>query len=180
MNWYKPFFIIISSFFIGFIFHAYQKEWIIINFPYQTTSFHEQKTIDSFAQKKIPVYFWKNNTWRHEYSTVIWSDDVANNSKTILNHLITVLEDEAILESDIQIIATTLSNQKELLVSFNKNIYSTEHATYDKMMIVHSFLKTLYENKISVQSVRFLIQHQTIIDDHLNFTVSWPITGYVS
>jgi len=180
MNLHKAFFIILFCFFAGFIFHAYQKEWIIITLPYQTTSFTEQKTTESFAQQKLPLYFWKNNAWHHEYSTVIWSSDIANNCKTLLNNLITVLEDESILESDIQIISATLSNQKELLLSFNKDMYTPEHATYDKIMIVHSFLKTLYENKIPIQSVRFLIHHHTIIDDHLNFSLSWPVTGYLS
>ncbi len=179
MNMRSIFFLTLFCFSLGYIFHAYQKEWIILNFPFQTTSLHEQQTNETYTHEKMALYFWKNNSWQYEYSTMIWSSDTAQNCKTLLNNLIVVLEDETIIESDIQIMSATISSNKELLISFNKNIYSSEHATYDKLMIIHSFLKTLYENKIPVQSVRFLIHHHTIIDDHLNFSLSWPVTGYM-
>ncbi len=166
---------------IGFIFHAYQKEWIILLLPHQTTDSPllvetEQTT---YAPKKIALFFFKNEKWHTEHNSVIWSSNITENVKTVTNNWLTLLEDEKIIDTDIQLVSTIITKTKELFLSFNKDLFEKQDATFSKLMIIESLLKTLKENKIAVQSVRFLIHHQTMVDDHLNFSISWPITGYL-
>ena len=89
------------------------------------------------------------------------------------------MEDEKIIDTDIQLLSAIITENKELFLSFNKDLFDKQSATLYKMMIIESLLKTLRENHISVQSVRFLVHHQTMIDDHINFNISWPMNGYI-
>ncbi|MDP3788713.1 MAG: hypothetical protein Q8Q60_05365 [Candidatus Chromulinivorax sp.] len=167
---------------LGFLFHAYQKEWIILLLPHQTADIqtHNQAADATFTQKKIVLFFWKHEQWHKEHNSVIWSSNITHNVKTITNNWLTLLEDEKIIDNDIQLISAVIGSNKELFLSFNKDLHNTQSSTYAKLMMIHGLLKTMHENKIPVQSVRFLIHHQTLSDDHLNFSVSWPITGYIS
>ncbi|MBP6870069.1 hypothetical protein KBC04_04255 [Candidatus Babeliales bacterium] len=172
----------VICFVIGLTFHAYQKEWVVLLLPHQTADIENKpQTADTaFSQKKITLFFWKHEQWRKEHISIIWSPDLATNIKTITNNWLMLLEDEKIIDTDIQLLSAVITPSKELFLSFNKNIFSGQESTYQKLMIIHGILKTIHENKIPVQTVRFLIHHQTMIDDHLNFLISWPITGYIN
>lgn len=174
--------LITTCFIVGFIFHAYQKEWIILVLPHQTADIEAQEqTPDvTFTQKKILLFCWKHNQWQKEHTSVIWSSDSAANAKTITNNWLAFLEDEKLIDTDIQLLSAVISSGKELFLSFNKDLFDHQSSTYTKLMIIHGLLKTIHENKIPVQSVRFLIHHQILLDDHLNFSIAWPITGYLN
>ncbi len=169
------------SFLLGLAFHAYQKEWIIFLLPHQTTSRPTEVNLPNitYAPEKITVYFFKHERWHSEHNSVIWSSDMAQNVKTTVNNWLALLEDEKIIDTDIQISSAITTINKELFLSFNKDLFDKQDATFSKLMIIESLLKTLRENKIPVQSVRFLVHHQTLVDDHLNFSISWPINGYL-
>lgn len=175
-------FIILLCFIVGFLFHAYNKEWIILLLPHQTADIQSQAQTSetAFTQQKITLFFWKHDQWQKEYTSVIWSPEITHNIKTITNNWLTLLEDEKIIDTDIQLLSTVISSNKELFLSFNKDLCNTQDSTYTKLMIIHGLLKTIYENKIPIQSVRFLVHHQILIDDHLNFSIPWPINGYIT
>lgn len=171
--------LIIVSFVIGIALYAYQKEWLIIVPPY-ATAIHQSESIDQDVQHhKVALYFFKHKQWQKEEINCIWSSDIAQNVKTVTNNWLTLLEDEKIIDKDIQVVSAVISSNKELFLSFNKDPFNKQDATYTKLMIIQGLLKTIHENKIAVQSVRFLIHHQTLIDDHLNFSISWPISGFI-
>lgn len=165
----------------GLAFHAYQKEWIIFLFPHQNMHGEEINdiTTPSYSQQKIILFFWKQDRWHQEYNHVIWSSNIERNIQTITHNWLILMEDEKLIETDIQLISTVVTAHKELFLSFNKNLCENQESTYKKLMIMHGLLKTLHENKVAIQSIRFLVHHQSMTDDHLNFTISWPITGYV-
>ena len=166
-------------FLAGLAFHAYQKEWIIIVPPYAVAD-HQPEVIDHDAQhRNVEIFFFKHVQWHKEMVNIIWSSDTAQNVKTVTNNWLTLLEDEKIIEKDIQVVSAVITSSKELFLSFNKDPFNKQDATYTKLMIVQGLFKTIHENKIPVQSVRFLIHHQTLIDDHLNFAISWPISGFL-
>ena len=167
------------SFIVGIVMYAYQKEWIIIVPPY-TVAEHQPESIDQDVQHhNASIFFFKHKQWHKEMVNMIWSADAAQNVKTVTNNWLTLLEDEKIIDKDIQVVSAVITSSKELFLSFNKDPFNKQDATYTKLMIIQGLLKTIHENKIAVQSVRFLIHHQTLIDDHLNFAISWPIAGFL-
>lgn len=166
----------------GLAFHAYQKEWVILLLPHQAAenSIESLQPQTACSQKKITLYFYKHDTWHHEQTTVLWSDNVANNVKIVTNNWLTLLEEEKLLSNDVQVISAVLTSNKEMLLSLNKDLFSNQDATYQKLMLIESLLKTIRTNKIAIQSIRFLVHHQVMLDDHLNFSIPWPITGYLA
>ena len=167
------------SFVLGIALYAYQKEWIIFVPPYAVAD-HQPEAINQDAQHhNVEIFFFKHKQWHKEMVNLIWSSDTAQNVKIVTNNWLALLEDEKIIEKDIQVVSAVITSNKELFLSFNKDPFNKQDATYTKLMIIQGLLKTIHENKIPVQSVRFLIHHQTLIDDHLNFAISWPISGFL-
>ncbi len=173
--------LLILSMTIGLLFHAYQKEWIILLLPFQTSDQAILSLPDHnhYEPKKIPLYFFKHEKWHFEETSIIWSSQITENITAITNNWLMLMEDEKIIDTDIQLLSAIITENKELFLSFNKDLFDKQSATLYKMMIIESLLKTLRENHISVQSVRFLVHHQTMIDDHINFNISWPMNGYI-
>lgn len=179
----KIIYLIISSlsvFFIGGIFFLYQESWIIITSPFekqQVQSFSsEQKT----TYKTITLYGWQSNVYKKESTEIIYSGNIAQNLKLLLNSWLIFLEDEQITDKQNQIMSVALSHSKsEAFISFNQPPFDTSWSTYRKLMWVESLLKTIRENKIPINSIRMLVHHQPLQDDHLNFDISWPINGFV-
>jgi len=170
--------LLICSFVIGLLFHAYQQEWFVLLVSHKNNYEQTITTDHTFQQKKIILSFWKNNKWHKESTHIIWSSEHTQNIKSITNNWFILLEDEKIIENDMQALSAVISGSKELLLSLNKNPFNQQDSTFVKLMIIQGLLKTFKENKLPIQSVRFLIHHQIFNDDHLNFSVSWPITGY--
>jgi len=169
----------LSFFVIGIALFAYHKEWIIIVPPYAIATVEVEGKDQNVDHRKVQLYFFKHKQWHTEEINSIWSYDAALNAKTIINNLFILLEDEKIIDKDVQVISSIISSSKELYLSFNKEPFNKQDSIYTKLMIIQSLLKTLRNNKIPVQSVRFLIHHQTLVDDHLNFSISWPLSGYL-
>lgn len=169
------------TFLAGLLFHAYQKEWIVFLLPIHQTMLDKKVPQESeqFYQKTVVCYFFRHHTWQSEECSIIWSSNISDTIQVITHSWLQLCEDEKIINTDVQIESTTMTQQKQLLISFNKDFLNKQSATYEKLMIIESLLKTIYATKLPVQSVQFLVHHQPMVDDHLNFLIPWPITGYV-
>lgn len=184
MKYYQFCMIILCCFIAGFFLYAYQNEYIIINFQKkQNGAVHDNEQLDPnvvYAEQKIKIYFYKHEKWHKEETQLLWSSDITTNIIALINAWIAVVEEEKIIDSDIQLLSAIICENKELLLSFNKNIFFDQASTFAKLMVIHALLKTLQESKLPIQSIKFLVQHQILTDDHLNFTISWPINGYTN
>lgn len=179
MKYLTTLWLVVCSFIVGTILYAYQKEWIIIILPQATAVYQSENVDEKLQHHKVALFFFKHKQWHKEEINIIWSPDAAQNVKTLANNWLMLLEDEKIIEKDIQVISAIISPSKELFISLNKEPFNKQDATYTKLMIIEGLLKTIRENKISVQSIRFLIHHQPLNDDHLNFSTSWPLSGFL-
>lgn len=164
---------------LGGLFFAYQAQWIILFSPFSTQSLEPTQNNIAIKPKSITLYFWKHEKWQKETSSIIWSHNQSSNIKILSNQWFNLMEDEGILDHDIQAMSVIISQNHEAFISLNKYLFHQSDATYHKMMVIEGLLKTLHQNGVKVQSVRFLIHHQPLKDDHLNFNFSWPLTGYI-
>ncbi|MGZ6250885.1 MAG: hypothetical protein ACXWL2_02555 [Candidatus Chromulinivorax sp.] len=184
MKYYQLFIIISCCFIAGLFLYAYQNEYIIVNFQKKQNLISDQnEQLDQkviYNEHKLKIYFYKNEKWYKEETQLLWSSDITTNIIALINAWIAVVEEEKIIDTDIQLLSAIICPNKEVLLSFNKNIFFDQASTFTKLMIIHALLKTLQESKLPIQSIRFLVQHQILTDDHLNFTISWPINGYVN
>lgn len=166
-------------FFIGILFFCYQESWLIIISPFNAQSQQNRSQEHNTTYKTITLYGWQNNAYKTESTEIIYSDHTAQNLKLLLNSWLIFLEDEQITDKQTQVMSVALSHTKsEAFISLNQPPFDQAWSTYRKLMWIESMLKTIRENKISITSVRLLVHHQPLQDDHLNFDISWPLTGF--
>ena len=71
------------------------------------------------------------------------------------------------------------TNKHIAFISYNQAPFNEQDNTLTKLMIIEGLLKTLRQNNITINSIQFLTNHQPMQDDHLDFTIPWPIQGYM-
>lgn len=129
---------------------------------------------------EILLYFWKHDKWSNEKTSYIKSNSIEKNIQTISHLYFRLLDDEAIIHHDITVNNVVLHANKQIaFISLNQSPFLKQDSTKDKLMIIEGLLKTLQSNNIAVPLIQFLVNHQSIDDDHLDFTVPWPIQGYL-
>lgn len=166
------------SFIAGCFLFAWSRHWFLFRMPYQTT--HHTAPQQAVSSKKLPLYFWKHDTWHHETIALVWSTSPARNAQTITDKTLNILEEEQIISKEIATLTSITKNNQELFISFNQNPFDPMMSTHDKLMIIETILKNIREAKIPIQSIRFLIQHQPFEDDHIYLIDSWPLSGFLA
>ncbi|MBI2353085.1 hypothetical protein HYV11_02460 [Candidatus Dependentiae bacterium] len=176
MIWY-----ILPFFCVGGLFFLQQESWIIITSPFQKQATELVTSQLNTEYKTVLLYGWRNGEFKSESTEIIYSDDIALNMKLLLNSWLLFLEDEHITEKQTQIMSVALSvSKQEAFISLNQTPFDMNASTYDKLMWIESLLKTVKENKIPIAALRLLVHHQPLLDDHLNFDIAWPISGFLN
>ncbi len=166
---------------IGSLFFLYQESWIIITSPFSSQQEESNTLQQNTTYKTVTLYAWQQTKLKQETTQVVHSDNTAQNIKLLLNAWLLFLEDEHLAEQENQISSVALSPSKqEAFISLNQYPFDKSWSTYKKLMWTESLLKTIKDNKMPIQSVRLLVHHQPIQDDHLNFELSWPVIGFTS
>ena len=163
---------------IGVVFYAYLQEWIVICWPGARTS--SVSMIHPGSKKKVTFSYWHNGTWRQEMQEVIISTHKSELLHAIMNGWLVVTEEEGISDKKVSLQTVLLSsNDTYAYFSFDRNPLPSECSTFYIWMWVEGVLKTLRENGIHLQGVYFLVQHQPLQDEHLDFSNPWPLTGFI-
>ena len=162
MNTKKLFLLSIACAISGTLFYAIDKGWIIINTPVTTPHYTSQAThLPTALQKKVLLFFWRHDTWHHETTQLVWSEHNAQNIAYLINSWLSLLDDEKITTKKVSLQTAMLNpSGNELYVSFDRSLFSKEDTTYEKWMLIEGLLKTLRENNIICQEIRFLVHHQ--------------------
>lgn len=171
----------IASATIGILLYAIHRGFIIFNAPFLGPVTPTQPISTATApQKKVTLFFWHHNAWHQETTQLVWGEYNSQNATYLINSWLCLLDDEKITNKKISL-ETALFNQAgtELFLSFDRSLFSKESTTHEKWMLIEGLLKTLRENGIAPQTVRFLIHHEPLIDTHLDFNSPWPIHGFV-
>lgn len=167
------------SFLVGILFFVWHNEMLIIKFSTRQA----MVLPDQSAQKQlINLYFLKDTkelVWHKEQQEVVLAGDKAKAAQYIISRLFNVLLEEKIIPKQAHVQHAMIDNAHELYISFNRSPFAKQSSTYEKWMLIESILKTLKENGVQVQSVRFLVNHHPLLDNQLDFTKGWPITGFL-
>lgn len=167
------------GFLVGVIFFAFDRQWLIIRSP-----FHDQEMVSTGAdaeRKQVSLYYWHHDKWTREQTEMVWSSDKAQTLKHLIDHWLTFMHEEEIMEKRVALESAILSpGEQELYISFDRNLFSKESSTFEKWMLIEGILKTIRENGLKVGQVRFLMHHQPMQDYHLDFSKSWPINGFMN
>lgn len=177
----KQYIILSTVFFIlGFLFFAYQKEWIIFRLPkvfHYIANDSKQKKV---SKKSVVLNYWNNSKWNSEKIDIIWTDNESENLQRLICSWLILMDEEKLVEKVSLQTALLSLNGQDLFLSFDRNILDEEKSTYEKLMIIESLLKTLRESGIKTKRVRFLVHHQEMNDSHLDFSHFWQIEGFIN
>jgi hypothetical protein len=163
---------------IGMGYSAFNNEILILRWPLTIApSVQEQSAT---TKKKVKLSYWHHGAWHSETNEILWSTDKTDTLANLVKCWLNVLDEESMATKKISlqsIILTTTGT--EAFVSFDHYPFAKDESTFEKWHWVEGLLKTLKDNGIALQSVRFLVHHQELIDPHLDFSQSWPIGGFI-
>ncbi len=166
--------------FCSVFYFAYNHQWIIFKNPFY--SCYEKRTIERvMTQKKsIKHFFWHHDAWRQEIAEILWSDEKVHALSSLITSWLTILDEEKINIKKISLQSIAISATKqEVFCSFDRNPFSKQQSTFEKIMWIEGLMKSIRESGIKIQAIRFLVHHQPLIDTHLDFSNAWPIEGFL-
>lgn len=167
-----------ASLVLSALVYALFHDYIIINYPaYSVTMLAQRKNA---TKKRVNLYVWAHEKLTDEPADILWSDNTLDALTYLVRGWLQTAQQEGAIDhtNSIQTVMLSLSHN-ELFISFEKPLFAQEAATFDKLMMVESLLKTVRETGSRVQEIRFLVQQQEMNDPHLDFSNSWPVEGFV-
>jgi hypothetical protein len=164
------------SFFTAILFCALYNQWVIITIPSHNKIDYLQNS--AISTKKITLHYVHHEKWHKEQQELLWSDNITKNTQQLINAWLTLLDEERVVPKKITLQAALLSTSQTLYISFDHNPLAKEDAIFKKWMFIEGLLKTVRKNNIAIQHVHFLVQHQPLIDYHLDFSMPWPVKGF--
>ena len=181
MNMRSTFITSCVCFLIGFGTYAYFNNWVVIQFPFRAVQDNTVKAITTGTHKKrCLLYYWHDNRWKTEPLDLMWTEPMMSNCMYLLNSWFNFLDEERIMDRKVLVQTAIVAAQgKELYVSFDRSPFNPQSTLFEKWMLIEGLLKTMRENNIVIAGVWFLEHHQTLHDNHVDFTNAWPIGGFI-
>jgi N-acetylmuramoyl-L-alanine amidase len=204
----KNILIIVASFLAGILFFAYHHQWIIIQLPWHTiTAPRGQSTITK--KQITLHYWKHNKPHAESQQLLWHESDQQANAAQLINTYFSLLDEEWVINKKIVATATTLgprlhlsgpsgsanypavaptsygghsagqATPANLIVSLSDSPFNPEASAAAKWHLLEGLLQTLHEQIPSIQNVIFLANHQPLMDQHLDFTNPWPVTGFI-
>ena len=165
----------------GAVFFLIQRKWLIVYWtlaPIQSNVNVISK--DNSTKRNVHLFFWKNEKFRHNETTIIWNIENKNFTlKQLLDVWFSTLHDEKVFSQKISIENVALSDsEQEAYISLNQNLPWQEWAIIEKWLVIESLLKTIKNADIGLKFINILVNNKPIEDAHLNFKQMWPIEGF--
>lgn len=163
----------------GFFFCFYHN---LITITLRAPGFNKRALVSSppVGKKRITLWYWHKQELKHEEKELLWASRITENAASVIRSWLTLLDEEEILLKSVtlQSIATDAYDQ-ELFISLDRSPFDPESSTYDAYMLMESLLKSLRSADIALQSVRMLVDHAPLQDNHLDFSQPWPCQGFL-
>jgi hypothetical protein len=176
MNIQRTYLIISSATFISaLLFFAIYNQLILFCTPWSA-----KKSTSSVLQKKhVTHYYYHGDKWKIEKQELLWSENTEKNIVQLINAWLTLLDEEHITPKKTMVQSALISSADCAYLSFDHNILAKEETIFKKWMLIEGLLKTVMMNNIPIKQVQFLVQHQQLHDIHLDFSLAWPMCGFM-
>jgi len=167
----------ITTFISGFLFYAIYNQLILFRSPWNS---QQMMNVTSIMQKKVAThYYFHGNKWKTEKQELLWTESIEKNVFQLINAWLTLLDEEHITIKKVTLQSALISTAGCVYLSFDHNILNKEDTIFKKWMMIEGLLKTITLNDIAISHVQFLLQHQQLQDPHLDFSLAWPIHGFI-
>jgi len=170
------FLLVLFCLFGGFVYYAWQAQWIIFNIPDRNTV---HKVDDGYTKKDIYLYYWHNKQWAHERVQLLLSLEEAANAQQVTQAVLSLLGEKHALKKKTTVTSVVRTyDAQQLIIFLDQAPFLLNMSIQTKHMIIESILKTLRESGITTPLVNFFVGQQPMQDAHLDFSVAWPIQGF--
>ena len=174
----REYIIIASAAFISaLLFFALYNQWIMFRAPW--AGYNAAYSSATIQKKQITLHYFHGDKWKAEKQDMLWSESAEKNIFQIINAWLTILDEERIVAKKIALQSALISTAGCVYLSFDNNVTGKEETIFKKWMVIEGLLKTIAANNIAVQQVQFLVQHQPLHDAHLDFSLPWPVHGFI-
>jgi len=174
--------IILVCFLLGFIYYLVQQHRLVVffNFP---KFFKESKfDVESLTSKQqnYTLYFWKNDKFFSEESSVVWSSDSAENLKNLVNAWLSFAYQNKFMDKKVVAKSVSLTQSgQEVYVSFDGSPISLNWPIFKKWHFMEGLLKTIRESGVRLNLIYFREKNMPLEDEQLDFSQGWPAEGYI-
>jgi hypothetical protein len=176
-------FIVFSCFLLGTIFFLVQRDLLIfkVNLKFWDNGGDLIKTShDSYLRKKVKLYFFKDEKFLNEEEFFVLLADKSENLKHLINNWLAFLQQERLLDKKVYVENVLIDQGGQLAyISFDQSPFNYEWSIFQKCNFVECLFKTIKSLGIELKKVSFLVSNQVLDDDHLDFSESWPIDGFL-
>ena len=181
-NFYILFFIFLFFIFGGTLF-LINREFLIVKWSWG--GFSEIEDLENtkknlILRKNVNLYYYKDEKFYTEAINTVWFTSKPENLKHLINNWLSFLHDERILNKKVYLESASLSESgQELFLSFDQIPFIRDWSIFNKLCLIESLLKTINKVNLGIQKVVFLVDHQVMEDDHLDFSQGWPVDGFL-
>ncbi|MBI2774423.1 hypothetical protein HYX58_00225 [Candidatus Dependentiae bacterium] len=180
MNKYTYLIISFTAFFLGLITIAFQQQWIILRLPTRAAAAHTLVPGNTTKKKPVIIIGWHANKWTREPKDLLWPTDKSEQIKQLVYGWLELAHNEQFGGKQISLQSIIIcQNGLDAYISFDQAPLEKEWSIYRKWHHLESMIKTLKENGISLRSITWLVNHQPLIDPHLDFSQAWPFEGFL-
>ena len=166
-----------TTFISGLLFYAIYNQWIVLRTPWRVQQITENKS--PIQKKQITHYYFHGDKWKTEKQELLWTESIEKNVFQLINAWLTLLDEEHVTAKKTSLQSALISNAGCVYLSFDHNILNKEDTIFKKWMIIEGLLKTITLNDIALSHAQLLIHHQPLQDAHLDFSLPWPIHGFM-
>ena len=166
---------------LGVLFFLIQREFIIIQWSCPPSNHLQNLSINATTTRTVTLYYWNNERVIDHQMSLVWHRaNPSENLKTLISSWIGLAHSEHILSKLVSLQEALYAAQsKEGYLSFDQPILDPAWSIRKKVYFLQSLLKTISKTGLEVQHLVFLVNHQPMTDEHLDFSYSWPLDGFI-
>ena len=100
--------------------------------------------------------------------------------KHLINNWLSFLHEERVINKKVVLEAVSLEQtDQRAYFSFDQTPLDREWSIFKKWNFIESMFKTIRGSDLNIKYVIFLVGHQSLEDDHLDFSQAWPVEGFL-
>lgn len=167
-----------TAFLSGFLFFAVYHQWIIFAPPWQKDVFVSSS--ETIQKKQIILHYFHGDKWKTEKQEMLWQETIEKNIFHIVNAWLALLDEEHITLKKTALQSALVTASGTVYLSFDRTIFNKEEMIFKKWMLIEGLLKTIRSTNLNITHVQLLIQHQQLQDIHIDFSMPWPVHGFIA
>jgi len=167
----------------GSIFFLIQRNWLIINFSPRLLENRSIKRIIKNKinlSQKVKLYYWHDDKFIFEEKDFVKRSNKSDSLRNLVNNWLLFLHLERVISKKVVLDSVCLDQtEQQAFFSFDQIPYDTNWSIFKKWHFIESLFKTIKDAQININSIIFLVNHEKMHDNHLDFSQPWPIEGFL-